>query len=261
MHANANYPIAIDFKKYESSFKDSIKSIIEKIMNIFHRFEESPKKMEDDFYEKIILEIKESASLISKSIKENHILEMEYYEFREIERLLDESLDKGNEEGLKIILEILEEFKKITEFKFNLLNQCSIDKETMKRFEREYDEFSKFLFNCEMAYCKNQNHNLHNYFKLLESKPNQDKKAINKIRLFLKEIIPKFGLEELEYDEEESYEFTPTLIIKVPDEIPSKKMNECWDKIIEEVFRFAESANEDFILDDLSIILWRDCNE
>ncbi|MDO5850447.1 MAG: hypothetical protein Q4P14_04460, partial [Methanobacteriaceae archaeon] len=62
---------------------------------------------------------------------------------------------------LKIILNILEKLVEITNFKFELLHECSksgelsfnhIPSELKEDFKEEYDEFHKFLFKSKKEY-------------------------------------------------------------------------------------------------------------
>ena len=49
-------------------------------------------------------------------------------------------------------------------------------------------------------------------------------KAIRLIGNFLKKILPKYGLNEIEFNEDSDYGFNPSFIIKVPATISSKEL-------------------------------------
>ena len=74
---------------------------------------------------------------------------------------MNQTLDYGNIEELKIILKLLKEFKNLTEFKFDLLSHNpssrdmsfkDLDEKSKKAFEKRYREFSKFFFNIKREY-------------------------------------------------------------------------------------------------------------
>ena len=81
--------------------------------------------------------------------------------------------------------------------------------------------------------------------------------AITAIWNFLKEIIPKYGLNDISFDESSEYGFNPSFKIKVPSFISSDKLNSLWDDIFKDVCVFADNQKIGFVLDDLSIILCR----
>ena len=81
--------------------------------------------------------------------------------------------------------------------------------------------------------------------------------SINLIYKFLKELIHEYGLNEINFYENLEYGFNPSFKIKVPNDISSKEIIVYSDEIFKRVGEFTESNNIDFILDDLSIILWR----
>lgn len=80
--------------------------------------------------------------------------------------------------------------------------------------------------------------------------------AIKTVLKFLSNLIPRFGLHEIDYDNDD-YGFHPTFNIKIPKTVSSEKIDNIWDEIFEEVVKFVESNDIEFILDDLSIILSR----
>ena len=139
----------INLEKYENAFKEGIKSIVEKIYKIFKKHQEK----ED--YQKIINEIRENTESIAQYLKENHIIELEYHDFREIQLLINETLKHDNNEEYEIILDVLREFIKITEFKFNFLTE-NLELQTpeyiQKEFREEYSKFNKYLFQSRVKF-------------------------------------------------------------------------------------------------------------
>ena len=80
--------------------------------------------------------------------------------------------------------------------------------------------------------------------------------AVNAILNYLIKIIPKYGLHEIDYTNED-YGFHPTFNIHVPMSVSSKQLDTYWDDIVGEVVDFVESEKIEFILNDISIILCR----
>lgn len=168
MYINTPNHKSIDLESYETYFKEKINFVLEKINKIFNKSQiDSPSKdtRENDLlkiHNQIkINEIKESTESIAQYLKTEHIILEEYLDFRQIQKLLNHALDSGNLDELKIILRLLNEFKKLNEFKFELLHQTTnngnasfhhIGKENKKLFEKRYEEFDKIFFECEREY-------------------------------------------------------------------------------------------------------------
>ena len=168
MYMNAPNRKNIDLEKYERIFKEKINFVVEKISRFFKGtsqedsyLNEKLLDLSDPFIKSRIKEIKETTESIAEYLKMEYINYDEYYDFREIQRMMNQTLDYGSIEELKIIFKIFNEFKNLTEFKFELLSNKSqsksisfkdIDEESKEIFEKRYGEFSKFFFNRKREY-------------------------------------------------------------------------------------------------------------
>ena len=165
--------INISFDEYKATFKNWIHNIVEKLTSFFKEPDENKTliltydsvEVANDFfnffYESIVAEIKETSERIANFLKTEHILIREYYDFREIQRLLNKSLDENNEDQLEIISILIQKLNELTDLKFDLLYKSSKDgiysfkflSDNDKRiFEEKYDEFSDFFFDCKTKY-------------------------------------------------------------------------------------------------------------
>lgn len=159
-------------ERYIDAFKEWVNNIRSKVSTIF---ESSDSNINEN---KSIIE---STEKIAHFLKTEYILSKEYYDFREIQRLLTHALkEENNLLKLKILLNIIEKLLDITNYKFDLLNKSSkngelsfeyIPLELKKEFKEKYDEFHKFLFNSKKEYYSlNKNHSNQNskkYFNLM----------------------------------------------------------------------------------------------
>ncbi|ADC47382.1 hypothetical protein mru_1532 [Methanobrevibacter ruminantium M1] len=168
MYMNTPSQKNIDIKNYERIFKEKINFVVEKISRFFKGtsqedsfLNEKLLDLSDPFIKSRIKEIKETTESIAEYLKIEYINYDEYYDFREIQSMMNQTLDYGSIEELKIILKIFNEFKNLTEFKFELLSNKShsksisfkdIDEESKEIFEKRYGEFSKFFFNRKREY-------------------------------------------------------------------------------------------------------------
>ena len=121
-------------------------------------------KVNDGFNSSIHKDIKEiidDIENIAIVLKNEHILTKEYYDFREIQRLLIKTLNEDSDNlKLEILLNILDKLVEITNFKVELLHKCSnedlsfnnIPNEFKDEFKEHYEEFHNFLFKSKKEY-------------------------------------------------------------------------------------------------------------
>lgn len=165
----------INLDEYETAFKNWINDIIEWLSGIFNNSNENENKetikMDGDFLDiynedKIVVEIKETATCIANSLKTQNILNREYYDFLEIRRLLNNSLDEGNEKQLMVISDIIAKLNEITDLKFELLHQSSrdgnisfdfISEDSKKIFKDQYEKFADYYFDAKVEYYSYSN--------------------------------------------------------------------------------------------------------
>lgn len=170
MYMNTPRQKNIDLENYENTLKEGIQTVIIKINDIFNYIQENHTDKEINLHEEYhkLRDINYHMSIILKFVKENYILESEYYDFMEMQSLINQSLENKNKEEIKIASKIFNEFKKITELKFDLLYEDiinnpnkdiktgqifnNISENKKKEFEKEYKKFSHFFFKCEMEY-------------------------------------------------------------------------------------------------------------
>ena len=114
----------------------------------------------------LFIEIDNRMNNILKFLKEDNILESEYYDFMEIQSLLNQALENQNIREIEIVLKILNEFEKIMGIKFDLLHKDltteknikteqvfnNVSLNSKKEFEEEYEKFSSFFFKCQMEF-------------------------------------------------------------------------------------------------------------
>lgn len=181
----------VDAESYIDIFKEWVNNIRSKVSTIFESSDSNINenktvvKVNTNFYnffhEDLIKEIIDSTENIAHFLKTEYILSKEYYDFREIQRLLIQALkDDDNLLKLEILLNIIEKLLDITNYKFDLLYESSkngelsfeyIPLELKGEFKEKYDEFHKFLFNSKKEYYSlNKNHSNQNskkYFNLM----------------------------------------------------------------------------------------------
>lgn len=178
-------------ESYIDIFKEWVNNICSKVSTIFESSDSNINENKtvvkvntnfyNSFHEDLIKEIIDSTENIAHFLKTEYILSKEYYDFREIQRLLIQALkDDDNRLKLEILLNIIEKLLDITNYKFDLLYESSkngelsfeyIPLELKEEFKEKYDEFHKFLFNSKKEYYSlNKNHSNQNskkYFNLM----------------------------------------------------------------------------------------------
>lgn len=149
-----------ELNEYFLTFQEGIKKITDSLTNIINVNKNHSKPQEDikDLFNSIM----ETVNKISDSLKNRHIINDEYYDFVEIGFLIENALKtkEKREEKLEIILKILDEFSKINNIKFRLLEEYNIDDlsvnklptDLKERFKKHYEDFDKFFFDCKVDY-------------------------------------------------------------------------------------------------------------
>ena len=83
-------------------------------------------------------------------LKFNHVIKEEYYDFADIQDLIEEVLTKNfSSENIQIITNILERLNEITEYKLMLIEGSKnniLTAESLEKFKEEYLEFERDLF-------------------------------------------------------------------------------------------------------------------
>ena len=133
----------MDLNEYVIAFNE----LLEKVTGIFEKFlkKTNKEKMNDlQFqlkYNALVNEILETTKEIAKYLRRHHILEIEYYDFMEIESIIV--------------------FKKITEVKFQILKESlknhdslmtDIPKDLMEKYEREYEKYECDMFDFQVEF-------------------------------------------------------------------------------------------------------------
>ena len=112
----------MDLNEYVIAFNE----LLEKVAGIFENFFTKTRTEEirdTEFelkYRKLSNDIFNATEEIAKSLKTYHILEIEYYDFRGIQRIIMEVVrndSKWTDENFEIVTEFLGIFKEITKFK------------------------------------------------------------------------------------------------------------------------------------------------
>ena len=115
----------MDLNEYVIAFNE----LLEKVTGIFEKFlkKTNKEKMNDlQFqlkYNALVNEILETTKEIAKYLRRHHILEIEYYDFMEIESIIERIITNETlltESNFKLIRNLLKIFKKITEVKFQI---------------------------------------------------------------------------------------------------------------------------------------------
>ena len=180
----------INLEKYEETLKESIQTILRKIGNIFNNTQEYSIENQgclNKEYLELEKDINNRMSNILEFLKENHILKSEYYDFMEIQSLLNQALENKNMHEMEIVLKILKAFEKITELKFDLLQKDllnynedfkgdeifnNVSQNLKKEFEEKYEKFSSFFLKCQMEFHtlegKTKHESAKKYLNLLE---------------------------------------------------------------------------------------------
>lgn len=186
--------IYIERGRYESSNKSKYEEyyiickewITDKLNYLFHWIKKSNIDEENlsslnTFIDEVKTEIKDSTNNIANFLKSQHILKEEYYDFKEIQRMINNALSSNNKFKIQIISMILEKLIEITSFKFYLLFKdnisCELDlshipEEDVLKFKNEYKKFHKFLFDSKRKFYTNEKNELYGsskkYFNLMK---------------------------------------------------------------------------------------------
>ena len=158
----------MDLNEYVIAFNE----LLEKVSGIFENFftktrTEEISDMEFELkYRKLSNDIFNATEEIAKSLKAYHILEIEYYDFRGIQRIIMDVVrneSKWNEENFEIVSELLGIFKEITKFKIKILEESikenkkslnDIPPALKSEFERKYEEFQRKHLLLKFRYYK-----------------------------------------------------------------------------------------------------------
>ncbi len=156
----------MDLNEYVIAFNE----LLEKVTGIFEKFlkKTNKEKMNDlQFqlkYNELVNEILETTKEIAKYLRRHHILEIEYYDFMEIESIIERIITNETlltESNFKLIRNLLKIFKKITEVKFQILKESlknhdslmtDIPKDLMEKYEREYEKFECDMFDFQVEF-------------------------------------------------------------------------------------------------------------
>ena len=143
----------IDLQQYRNIFNELIEKINNKLSSIFKNNPD-----EENTYQIIVNEILETTMQICEYLKFNHIIKEEYYDFVDIQDLIEEVLNKNfSSENIQIIINILERLNEITEYKLMLIEGSKnniLTAESLKSFKEKYLEFERDLFYFKKDYYK-----------------------------------------------------------------------------------------------------------
>ena len=158
----------MDLNEYVIAFNE----LLEKVAGIFENFftkTQSKEISDTEFelkYRKLSNDIFNATEEIAKSLKAYHILEIEYYDFRGIQRIIMEVVrneSKWTDENFEIVTEFLGIFKEITKFKIKILEESikenkkslnDISPALKSEFEMKYEEFKREHLLLKFRYYK-----------------------------------------------------------------------------------------------------------
>ncbi|WP_409200770.1 hypothetical protein [Methanobrevibacter sp. DSM 116169] len=143
--------------------------------------EESINNINENTNDNITAMLGKIKKIVSK-VEKNNILNEEYYDYVELDRIINNIFEKDissiKEEEVTLLSKILIEFIKITDFKLNIYSTYGkTNKELVKsKFKKEYINFSRNFFKLRMNY----------YSEMYES----NKKHDDTVQKLLDEIAP-----------------------------------------------------------------------
>jgi len=169
---NTLYYNNFNLRAYEENF-NKILSFPKKISEYFKKREKinnvTPEiEILNYFYKEATVSIMLTTNNIAELLEKNHVIIDEYYDFIEIQRIIINILEKNTiqsleEKELNIIINMVKELEKITDFKFKLLEKIDFEissfeelpKDLKEEFIHEYRIFYDKIFEYEQEYYSN----------------------------------------------------------------------------------------------------------